>query len=77
MPWKRILSYITGSVYEDQLRRIEDLFEENRAGCKTRTSQDHQYFHYLLRGSHEFPARLTGGGVAHNAFNNSPKLAAA
>src|ERR1039457_6094125 len=30
MPWKRMLAYITGSVNEDLLRRIEYLFEENR-----------------------------------------------
>jgi putative transposase len=31
MPWKRMLAYITGSVNEDLLRRIEYLLEENRA----------------------------------------------
>ncbi len=30
MPWKRMLAYITGSVNEDLLRRIEYLLEENR-----------------------------------------------
>ena len=30
MPWKRMLAYITGSVNEDLLRRIESLREENR-----------------------------------------------
>lgn len=30
MPWKRVLAYITGSVNEDLLRRIEYLLEENR-----------------------------------------------
>src|SRR5476649_449195 len=30
MPWKRMLVYITGSVNEDLLRRIEYLLEENR-----------------------------------------------
>jgi hypothetical protein len=30
MPWKRMLAYITGSVSEDLLRRIEYLLEENR-----------------------------------------------
>jgi hypothetical protein len=30
MPWKRMLDYITGSVNEDLLRRIEYLLEENR-----------------------------------------------
>jgi hypothetical protein len=30
MPWKRMLAYITGSVNEDPLRRIEYLLEENR-----------------------------------------------
>ena len=30
MPWKRMLAYITGSVNEDLLRRIEYLQEENR-----------------------------------------------
>ena len=30
MPWKRMLAYITGSVSEDLLRRIEYLPEENR-----------------------------------------------
>jgi hypothetical protein len=29
MPWKRMLAYITGSVNEDLLRRIEYLLEEN------------------------------------------------
>ena len=28
MPWKRMLAYITGSVNEDLLRRIEYLLEE-------------------------------------------------
>src|ERR1017187_2723596 len=31
MPWKRMLAYITGSVNEDLLRRIEYLLEETRA----------------------------------------------
>jgi len=30
MPWKRMLAYITGSVNEDLLRRVEYLLEENR-----------------------------------------------
>jgi putative transposase len=30
MPWKRMLAYVTGSVNEDLLRRIEYLLEENR-----------------------------------------------
>ena len=30
MPWKRMLAYITGSVNENLLRRIEYLLEENR-----------------------------------------------
>ncbi len=30
MPWKRMLAYITGSVNEDLLHRIEYLIEENR-----------------------------------------------
>jgi putative transposase len=30
MPWKRMLAYITGTVNEDLLRRIEYLLEENR-----------------------------------------------
>jgi putative transposase len=30
MPWKRMLAYISGSVNEDLLRRIEYLLEENR-----------------------------------------------
>src|ERR1017187_6183361 len=30
MPWKRMLAYITGSVNEDLLRRIEYLLEESR-----------------------------------------------
>jgi putative transposase len=30
MPWKRMLAYITGSVNDDLLRRIEYLLEENR-----------------------------------------------
>jgi len=30
VPWKRVLAYITGSVSEDLLRRIEYLLEENR-----------------------------------------------
>ena len=30
MPWKGTLDYITGSVYEELLRRIEYLLEENR-----------------------------------------------
>jgi putative transposase len=30
MPWKRMLAYITGSVNEDLIRRIEYLLEENR-----------------------------------------------
>ena len=30
MPWKRMLAYITASVNEDLLRRIEYLLEENR-----------------------------------------------
>jgi putative transposase len=30
MPWKRLLAYITGSVNEDLLRRIEYLLEDNR-----------------------------------------------
>ena len=30
MRWKRMLAYITGSVNEDLLRRIEYLLEENR-----------------------------------------------
>jgi putative transposase len=30
MPWKRMLAYITGSVNESLLRRIEYLLEENR-----------------------------------------------
>jgi len=30
MPWKRMLAYITGSVNEDLLRRIDYLLEENR-----------------------------------------------
>jgi hypothetical protein len=30
MPWKRMLVYITGSVTEDLLRRIECLLEANR-----------------------------------------------
>src|SRR5258706_15872689 len=30
MTWKRMLAYITGSVNEDLLRRIEYLLEENR-----------------------------------------------
>ena len=30
MPWKRMLAYITGSLNEDLLRRIEYLLEENR-----------------------------------------------
>jgi putative transposase len=29
MPWKRMLAYITGSVNEDLLRRIEFLLEQN------------------------------------------------
>jgi len=28
MPWKRMLAYLTGSVNEDLLRRIEYLLEE-------------------------------------------------
>ena len=28
MPWKRMLAYITGTVNEDLLRRIEYLLEE-------------------------------------------------
>ena len=30
MPWKRMLAYISGSVNEELLRRIEYLLEENR-----------------------------------------------
>jgi putative transposase len=30
MPWKRMMTYITGSVNDDLLRRIEYLLEENR-----------------------------------------------
>ena len=30
MPWKRMLAYITGSVNEDLLHRIDYLLEENR-----------------------------------------------
>ena len=30
MPWKRMLAYITGSVNEELLCRIEYLLEENR-----------------------------------------------
>ena len=33
MPWKRMLAYITGSVNEDLLRRIEYLLEESRVLC--------------------------------------------
>ncbi len=30
MPWKQMLAYISGSVNEELLRRIEYLLEENR-----------------------------------------------
>jgi len=35
MPWKRMLAYITGSVNEDLLRRIEYLLEEMRFRFQT------------------------------------------
>jgi len=34
MPWKRMLAYITGSVNEDLLRRIEYLLEEYRSAVQ-------------------------------------------
>jgi hypothetical protein len=52
MPWKRMLAYITGSVNEDLLRRIEYLLEENRV-LRNQTDKhilldelfDHKGFH--------------------------------
>jgi len=40
MPWKRMLAYITGSVNEDLLRRIEYLLEE--APRRTSSSPAHK-----------------------------------
>ena len=51
MPWKRMLAYITGSVNEDLLRRIEYLLEENRV---LRNQIDKRI---LLPGAGSFSAR--------------------
>jgi len=38
MSWKRMLTYISGSVNEDLLCRLEYLLEENRVLCESSTT---------------------------------------